>query len=282
MKNGLTLILATGLLTGCSAETPQNSAEGGQESPLETNSAATTAAPQTPIADLSDTGADGVFVDANGLSLCPDDGPILPGTGICAGRAVNYMNIAGGEAPNIPDHCKWTANETAFAGDYLLYMAATCDDKKAALEFSGGAHFSDLTLAWSAVGSEAMNDTVLIRVTGADMSNPHQNILHYARESIDNAAESANCSVRNAGLDGWPEDALIVDISAEKAALETEGGPRSACGPFGLNEGETAYWRVFQGFSWWFQFSQDAYQDIDPRSLTLLKPDGNGGWETIE
>lgn len=279
MKNGLILVLTAGFLAACSSAAPDDSA-GADD--VKTNAAI---APDSgnPDAETSTSAeADGAFVDADGVSLCPDDGPKLPGTGICVGQAPNYMNIVGGDAPSIPENCQWTANETAFASDYLLYMAATCDGKKAQLEFSGGAHFSDLTLAWSAVSNGPMNDTVLIRATGADMANPHQNVLYHARESIESAAEAAECSVHPAGRDGWPEDALVVDISSEKAALEAKDGPRWACGPFGLNEDETAYWRVFQGFSWWFQFSQDAYQDVDPRTLTLLVSDGDGGWMTAE
>lgn len=281
MKSGLTLVLAASLLTGCSSEASDDSANNAGADGVEA-SAATAPDNETSGTEISSAETDTAFVDADGISLCPDDGPKLPGTGICAGRAANYMNIVGGYAPNLPGNCQWTANETAFAGDYLLYMAATCDGKKAKLEFSGGSHFSDLTLAWSALSNAPANDTVVVRVTGADMANPHQNILNNAKESIDDAAEAANCSVRSAGLDGWPSDALVVDVSPKQAALEAEDGPRGACGPFGLNEGETAYWRVFQGFSWWFQFSQDAYQDIDPRTLTLLVPDGEGRWMTAE
>lgn len=221
-------------------------------------------------------------VDTALVSVCPDDGPTLPGTGICAGRAVNYMNIVEGDAPDIPENCDWTVNETAFAGDYLLYLAATCDGKKAKLGYAGGAHFAHLTLDWSAVVNASLEDTVLVMVTGADMEDPRNNILYYARDAMDDGIEAKKCSVRSTGTGGWPVDALVVDISADEAAKAPKDGPRSACGPFGLNEDETAYWRIFQGFSWWFQFSQDAYQDIDPRSLTLLTSDGNGGWMTIE
>lgn len=217
-------------------------------------------------------------------SVCPDDGPVLAITGICAGRSVNYLNLVGGETPLIPDDCHWAVNETQLpAGEVLLYRAAQCKGKTAKLEFNGGAHFASLTLDWSAIANESSSGTELILMTSADLSDPHKNILLQAQDDLGNTPQSQECHVRPANLAGWPSDALIVDtMSAEDALLALAGGPRSACGRFGLDEDNTSYWRVFQGFSWWFQFSQDAYQDIDPASLTIIAPDGSNGWMTVE
>ncbi|ATW02339.1 hypothetical protein [Sphingorhabdus sp. YGSMI21] len=235
-----------------------------------------------PAHDIQLSSADATGEEPGGQSLCPGDGPTLPVTGICEDRARIYLDIAGGDAPQIPDHCYWSVNETAIVDNILLYLAATCDGKKARLGYAGGAHFSDLNLAWSAVANEAQEDTVLIRIGGAEPDRPHQNILFYARDAMDDPVAAERCVVRPAGLDGWTADALVVDVGAEEAAKSSSDSPRSTCGRFGLDEGNSSFWRVFQGYSWWFQLSQDVYQDIDPRSLTLVRPDGAGGWTTVE
>ncbi|AMO71128.1 hypothetical protein AZE99_04010 [Sphingorhabdus sp. M41] len=232
------------------------------------------------MAELAST--DSKRSDAGGQSLCPDDGPVLPMTGICEGRATNYLNIVDGDAPQLPDNCHWSVNETAVADQLLLYLAATCDGKKAELGFAGGAHFAELNLAWSAVANESLEDTVLIRIGSAEPGRPYQNILFYAQDAMDDSAAAEQCMVRPAGVDGWPADAMVIDVSPEEAAKAPSDEPRTACGMFGLDQDNSSYWRVFQGYSWWFQLSQDAYQDIDPRSLTLVQPDGTGGWMTVE
>lgn len=220
--------------------------------------------------------------DFSGPFRCPDDGPTLPMTGLCEGRATNYLNIFGGSSPQLPDNCHWSVNETAIVDNVLLYLAATCDGKKARLGYAGGAHFAELNLAWSAVANEALEDTVLIRIGSAEPGRPHKNILFYARDAMDDPAAAEQCFVRPAGVAGWPADALVIDVSPEMVAKSPRDEPRTACGMFGLDEDNSSYWRVFQGYSWWFQFSQDAHQDIDPRSLTLVKPDGSGGWMMVE
>lgn len=265
MRKYLVCAILLGALSGCSE-----------------SSRAFDEAPGNQVQNAQLLSADPKEGDSSGQSLCPDDGPTLPITGICEGRATNYLNIVGGDAPQLPDNCHWSVNETAIVDNFLLYLAATCDGKKARLGYAGGAHFSDLTLAWSAVANEALEDTVLIRIGSAEPDRPHQNILFYAQDAMDDSAAAEQCAVRPAGVDGWPADALVIDVSPEEAAKAPSDEPRIACGLFGLDQDNSSYWRVFQGYSWWFQFSQDAYQDIDPRSLTLLRPDGAGGWTTVE
>ena len=62
------------------------------------------------------------------VSDCPDDGPRLALTNICAGRAHAYMNAIG-ETRMLPDNCHWVVQETQMpANEVLLYRAAKCGD----------------------------------------------------------------------------------------------------------------------------------------------------------
>lgn len=223
----------------------------------------------------------GETVDAEGA--CPDDGARLAITGICAGRAVNYLNVAGGEPPEAPEGCEWVVQETRFAEDVLLYRATRCIDKTTRLAFAGGAGMAELSYDTAAYGDaeNQLKGEVLVRVAGVDPNNKTAALLRIARQAIDDPNEQAQCTVRNAGIDGWPEDALVVDVSPAQAATASPDEPRSACGPYGLNEDEASYWRVFQGHSWFFQLGQDALQ-IDPGSFTLMRKGSDGAWTQVD
>lgn len=231
----------------------------------------------------SSTSPSGTAGDGNpgteSASGCPDDGGRLPITGICASRAVNYLNVADGEAPQAPEGCSWAVQETRFVDDVLLYRAVQCKGKTTRLAFAGGAGMAELSYDTAAYGDaeNALKGQVLVRIAGVDPSDKTAALLQVARDAIDDADEKAQCSVRNARIDGWPADALVVDVSAAEAAKAPPDEPRAACGPFGLNQDEASYWRVFQGHSWYFQLGQDAVQ-IDPGSFTLMRKGADGKW----
>jgi len=252
------LPLAAALVTGCA----DSSSDSPDVAPVD-----------TPAVSTSADGSD-----------CPDDGPRLTGTQLCAGRAVSYLNVVEGDEPTLPDGCEWVVNETEMPmGDYLLYRAARCNGQTAHLAFAGGAHMAELTLDPSVVGGEAVAmDVPMVRIVSSDPEAPEANILAYVNEDLEASGSDEDCSVRPANVPGWPADALVADVSPEVAAESADDGPRAACGTYGFSEDETSYWRVFQGWTWFFQLGQDLYQDIDPRSLTLLTPDGSGGWTPVE
>lgn len=214
---------------------------------------------------------------------CPDAGDRLPITGICALRAGAYLNTAAGETPPAPEGCEWIVQETRFGKEVLLYRATQCGSKTTTLGFTEGPGMTDLSYDTAAYGDaeNALKGQAVARVAGADSSDKTATILRIARDAIDDPAEREACSVRNARIEMWPEDALVVDVSAAQAAKAPPDEPRSACGPFGLNEDETAFWRVFQGHSWFFQLGQDVWQ-VDPGSFTLLAKGDDGSWSRIE
>ncbi|WP_370177619.1 hypothetical protein [Alteriqipengyuania sp.] len=216
-------------------------------------------------------------------TTCPDDGDRLPITGICAGRAVVYLNAAGGDLPEAPEGCEWVVQETRFNEDVLLYRATQCGEKTTRLTFADGAGIADLSYDTAAYGDaeNALKGEVLVRVTGADESNKTANLLRVARGSINGAAERSACKVRNARIDFWPDDALVIDSLSPREAAEPSDGPRTACGPFGLDENSSTFWRVFQGHSWFFRLGQDVWQ-VDPGSFTLMRKGEDGKWMQAE
>ncbi len=203
---------------------------------------------------------------------CADDGARLPLSGLCAGRAINYLDIAeGGEAP-LPKGCEWVVNETALPGEkeYLLYRAAKCGDVTATLEMEGGAKTGSLVLAKSALVPDAQDSIIYAIVVSAEDDAPHSGIMGLVTEDL-GEAEAAKCSVRKADAKGWPADALVVDVSAAEAAKAPKGEPRAACGKFGLDDDNPYFWRVFGGMAWFIEPTQDMHQDIDPGSLTVVE-----------
>ncbi len=209
-------------------------------------------------------------------SSCADDGERLPLTGICAGRAVAYLNMDSSASPEAPDGCEWKVMETQFVEDVLLYRGLKCDAGETQLEFAGGAGRAELSLVSSAFLGKIDEPPVYVQVYVAE-GTPLAAVTARARASIEDRAEAKGCFARKAGIDVWPSDALVVDIAPEKAAKLAADGPRTACGPLGLNEDEASYWRVMQGYAWFFQLGQDA-TEIDPGSFTLMTRQPDGSW----
>lgn len=215
---------------------------------------------------------------------CPDK---LPGTGLCPAEAAALIGGAkpSQEAFSEPyQNCSWAINETPFAGDYLLYYAAECKGRKSLLDYAGGAHFAELTVVESAFaeGEFTPPDAPLVRVAGTEPGDPEGSVLARARAAIEDPARAAMCKAQSGAEFGYPADSIVVDVGPEDAAKLSEDERMSgACGPFGAGD-SARFWRVFQSFSWFFDLGQDAFQDIDAASLTLVTSDGKGGWKKAE
>src|SRR5205085_2204120 len=82
--------------------------------------------------------------------------------------------------------------------------------------------------------------------------------------------EQASCEVRLAAIDQWPSDALLLAPNKAARARLPKDEPIAACGPFGVDEDAQTFWRVAQGYAWFFDMGQDT-MDFDPASLLLLK-----------
>ncbi|MEJ0059111.1 MAG: hypothetical protein WDM79_05865 [Terricaulis sp.] len=216
--------------------------------------------------------------DANtaGVEACPDDGPRLPETGICEGRAVAYLNVAeGARTPALPDGCEWAVNEAVFADQALLYRAARCNGVTTKLSASPGAHQVEVKWETSAVFDASDSEQVLIHLFTSGPPNP-QFALTDSMSALP-AAERSSCEVRPAGIEGWPADALVIAPNAAARARLPNDGPISACGPMGLDEDSQRYWRISQGYAWFFDLGQEE-PDFDPGSVTVLVRDADGSW----
>lgn len=214
---------------------------------------------------------------------CPDDAGRLPISGICAGRAANYLNVAGGTVPQPPEGCGWAVQETRFADDLLLFRAVSCAGKATRLAYAKRAGMAELAYESAAYGDpgNALKGDVVVRVVALDPAERIAEVLRTARDAIDDPAERAACTLRNAAIEGWPDDALVVDDPASAAANVANFEPRAACGRFGLDQDASAFWRISQGQGWFFDLGQDTWQ-VDPGSFTLLTKSPDGGWTQIE
>lgn len=235
--------------------------------------------PQTetqPAETIAETEVSAPAVDA---STCPDEGPRLPLSGVCKGRAVNYMDYPASfdeldyYNQMTGQDCHWEVMEAQFATDVLLYQGVVCGENAASLEFAGGARASNLYLASSPFGPDMGDfDHPFAWVISSDPADPTANLQFWTREAMDDPENAAKCSVQSAPEHyGYPGDAYIVDI-AEADRPPVEDGPYALCGPFGLDGDSASYWRVFADFSWFFQLGQEPV-GIAPGSLTLITKD---------
>lgn len=203
-------------------------------------------------------------------SDCPDDGPRLAGSGICQGRAINYMdNIT--DDSTLQTGCDWVVNEAPLpGGGYILYRATRCGDHTSTLALWGGAKAANLVLTRSAMSNGEPGGTIA-RVFAMTDASPEENILMRALDELDDPADVDKCHVRKPGPDGrFPADAYLVDYTPEFRKNLPQDEPNWVCGNLGLKDDSMAFWRVTGGFAWYFDMGQDAWWDIDPASLTVL------------
>lgn len=206
------------------------------------------------------------------MQSCADDGERLPLTGLCAGRAVKYLNMDASASPPAADGCEWKVMETEMPDGVLLYRGLQCDAGQTKLEFSGGAQRGELKLVSSAYLGKIDEPPAYVLVYPIE-GDARRGVTALAREEIKDAAEATQCSARHGKGKGWPSDALVVDIPGGEA----QPAPRSACGDLGVNDELAAFWRVSEGYGWFFQMGQ-ADMEIDPGSFTLMTKQLDGSW----
>lgn len=189
---------------------------------------------------------------------CPDDGPRLPISGVCAGRAVAYMEPDSAE-PAPPSGCEWTVKETPFSDQVLLYRALTCGEKTVSLAYAGGAHAAELSYVTSALYPAA--------VPGPDEVKPIVRVATYhgsddfrLKETIGSDANIAKCEIRPAGP-GYPASAKVI-------APKTPGAD---CGLYALSDTADNFWLVRKDWVYAFMLPKGPH-DIDPATLTILAP----------
>lgn len=218
-------------------------------------------------------------VTSTSETSCADDGERFEVSGVCKGRAINYIdypasdqeldffNTMTGEA------CRWELMETRFAMDALLYQGVVCGDNRASLEFAGGARSAHLYLASSPFGPDMGDfENPVAWVISSDPADPTANILVWTREGMDDPEAAARCVVRKIeGEEGMPGDAYVVDVTDDVIATLDQDMPRAECGPFGFNGDELSYWRILGDQAFFFSLGQEP-NGLSASSLTLLPP----------
>jgi hypothetical protein len=215
---------------------------------------------------------------------CADDGPRFAISKLCVGRSINYLDTANKLITEAPDGCSWTMQETAFplpdGEGVLLFRALGCKGVTTQLEFHGGAHSAALGYVASALYPDAVkNNAEPVRIFGGPDQDPKA-AIEALKVSIANKAERASCVLEPAGIDGWPGDAMVIRPNAKARAKAPKDEPLAACGEFGVDEDSQTFWRIFQGYAWFFSLGQDTL-DIDPSSFTLMRKGADGSWGQV-
>jgi hypothetical protein len=211
-------------------------------------------------------------VQANG---CADGLSRLEGTGLCQDEAKSFLVLNPQiRTPELPD-CTWVVGETMMPVDEaLLYYTAVCKGVETKLGFSGGAKSAEIAYERSALFGDAAKGRVIIRLFGTD-PDPQGALKAAIAEAPE--AERATCEIRPANYEGWPPDALLIAPNAEARAEYPKDEPLAACGPMGIDEDQTTYWRIRQGYAWWFDLGQED-PDFDAGNMTIIVKGADGVW----
>lgn len=219
-------------------------------------------------------------------SGCRDDGPRLADTGICAISFGGYATPAAGPDYPPPPECSWTVNDTLIGdgSQALLYRAVSCKGVTTKLAHRVNAAGDDeFFLVTSAMHGAPMAGATAITSFAAPAGAEGQAAaLERARAATTDKAEAAACEVRPSPAPDWPADAFVIDVNPAFAAKSPKYQEvYTACGPLGIDVGQTTFWRLAQGRAWRFSLGQET-PDIDPRSVTLIRKGPDGAWGAVE
>jgi hypothetical protein len=206
---------------------------------------------------------------------CADGGARLAGTGLCQSEA-SVLLVAD---PNVRtpelEGCTWSVKELMLPGDEaLLYRAATCSGVETTLSYAGGAHRAEISYESSAVYGDAGRGRVVVALYGTD---PDQRGALNAAIAELSGRDRGSCEIVPAEREGWPTDALLIAPSAAARARLAEGRPIVACGPLGIDETKVSYWRVRQGFAWFFDLG-NRDPDFDAGNMAVFTQSVEGTW----
>jgi hypothetical protein len=215
---------------------------------------------------------------------CPDDGPRFPISKLCVGRSINYLDPEKKLITEALDGCSWTMQETSFPApdgeQVLLFRALSCKGATTQLEFHGGAHSAALGYVASALYPDAVKNSVEpVRIFGSPDQDPKA-AIEALKAGIADKTERASCVLEPAGINLWPADALVIRPNAKARAKAPKDEPLAACGEFGVDEDSQTFWRIFQGYAWFFSMGQDT-MDFDPASFTLMRKGADGSWGQV-
>ncbi len=206
---------------------------------------------------------------------CADGSVRLEGTQLCQSEASALVP----RDPNVRtpelENCQWRVNETMLPGnEALLYRAATCGGVETKLGFAGGARSADIAYEQSAVHGEKAAGRVVIKLFGVD-PDP-QGALKAALTELP-AKSKAACEIRLAEHEGKATDVLVLAPKADVAAKLSPAEMDGLCGPMGESNQTVRYWRVKQGFAWFFDLGERD-PDFDAGNMVVVAKSATGGW----
>lgn len=206
---------------------------------------------------------------------CADGSVRLEGTQLCQSEAKALVALD----PNVRspelENCQWRVNETMLPGDEaLLYRAATCGGVETKLGFSGGARNADIVYEASAIHGEKALGRVVIKLFGVD-PDP-QGALKAAIAELP-AKGKAGCEIRLGEYEGKAADVLAIAPKADLAAKLSPADLEGFCGPMGESLKTVRYWRVKQGFAWFFDLGERD-PDFDAGNMVIVAKSATGGW----
>lgn len=206
---------------------------------------------------------------------CADGGERLSGTGLCQSEAgALLVSDPDVRTPELLD-CTWSVKELMLPGEEaLLYRAASCGGVETTLTYAGGARRAEISYESSAVYGDAGKGRIVVALYGTD-PDP-QGALKAAIAEL-SYRDQGSCQIVAVEREGWPRDALLIAPSALAREKLFEGRPVVACGPLGIDETKVRYWRVRQGFAWFFDLG-DRDPDFDAGNMAVFTRSGEGAW----
>ncbi len=221
-------------------------------------------------------------VTASSHSHCPNNDRKLPESGLCMGEARKLLDSHTDPHPAADNGCSWEVNETAMpGGEFLLYNAYRCKDTTAKLAFQGGAKFATLAVSESAFFGNAAKGTELVTIGSINNNSVIESVLNYVRSQMAPNEKNNQCSVQSGQAYNLPANSYVVNI--EKSLSSTADTPEmdAYCGNWGYFSDSYSLWRVFGGFTWFFDFGQDV-SEFDPASFSLITQNGHGQWQVVK
>lgn len=197
----------------------------------------------------------------------------LPVSGLCTGEAKKKLGKPGGfflEGLKV-NGCKAAVGEAPMMGDEaLLYWGAKCQGDVTQIVAEGGAHQGGLFVVGGGA-HPAGGRYQVATIIGGDEKNSPQALLKWTRDDMRgsgaNKTALAACKAYNAKK--FAKDAWVVD--APKGYALPNGNKVRDCGRYGYLSDARSYWRTFGQLSWHFDLGQDAYSDVDPSTIRLVK-----------
>lgn len=231
----------------------------------------------------------GFAPDAAHSASCKPGDRQLPFSKLCTSQVKNLL-------PPPSDHfteglamfgCKPVINDGTIVGQIMIYQAAQCKGGPITLEGGFGAHSGSIDVWGGGMnpdfdGSYNFDAYSLVTVVSAGPEDPTGAMMRWVREGMEGADPSYIRKCRPQRVPMLGPDVWVVDEYAADESPPSADGPRSACGPFGYDEDNAAYWRIAHGLAMFFNMGQEAYSDIDANSLTIIAKGPDGQYHPVK